>query len=261
MASLTQWTWVWVNSGTWWWTGRPGVLQSMGSQRVRHDWAAELNWTLVLSIPSPWTPSLIHNPFLSQALTVARVSSNLCLRQSLAFHQFWHSGWNPLLIPTLGILKSQTVREPCTWKQSFCLPVRFFPRIMLGFMSSAYIKIIRRKKKQECIILTVKSVLGVSVSFLRIFSWYLKGQGEVTCSSSYSKELGVEWKTAWFHTVSRTSDLLCALAALCLPKLPSTACRHPGLCFVSMFLYFPSCIHWFHFCPFCFFPVSSYPSS
>ena len=45
MASLTRWTWVWVNSGSWWWTGRPGVLRFMGSQRVRHDWATELNWT------------------------------------------------------------------------------------------------------------------------------------------------------------------------------------------------------------------------
>ena len=45
MASLTRWTWVWVNSGSWWWTGRPGVLQSMGLQRVRHDWVTELNWT------------------------------------------------------------------------------------------------------------------------------------------------------------------------------------------------------------------------
>ena len=45
MVSLTQWTWVWVNSGSWWWTGRPGVLQSMGSQRVGHDWVTELNWT------------------------------------------------------------------------------------------------------------------------------------------------------------------------------------------------------------------------
>ena len=42
MASLTQWTWVWVNSGSWWWTGRPGVLQSMGSQRAGHDWVTEL---------------------------------------------------------------------------------------------------------------------------------------------------------------------------------------------------------------------------
>ena len=45
MALLTQWTWVWVNSGSWWWTGRPDVLQAMGSQRVGHDWATELNWT------------------------------------------------------------------------------------------------------------------------------------------------------------------------------------------------------------------------
>ena len=45
MASLTQWTWVWVNSGSWWWTGRPGVLQSTGSQRVKHNWVTELNWT------------------------------------------------------------------------------------------------------------------------------------------------------------------------------------------------------------------------
>ena len=44
MASLTRWTWVWVNSRSWWWTGRPGVLRFMGSQRVRHDWATELNW-------------------------------------------------------------------------------------------------------------------------------------------------------------------------------------------------------------------------
>ena len=39
MASPTQWTWVWVNSGSWWWTGRPGMLQFMGLQRVGHDWA------------------------------------------------------------------------------------------------------------------------------------------------------------------------------------------------------------------------------
>ena len=45
MASLTQWTWVWVDSGSWWWTGRPGVLWFMELQRVGHDWATELNWT------------------------------------------------------------------------------------------------------------------------------------------------------------------------------------------------------------------------
>ena len=45
IASPTRCTWVWVNSGSWWWTGRPGVLQSMGLQKVRYDWATELNWT------------------------------------------------------------------------------------------------------------------------------------------------------------------------------------------------------------------------
>ena len=42
---MTRWTWVWAGSGSRWWTGRPGVLQFMGSQRVGHDWAIELNWT------------------------------------------------------------------------------------------------------------------------------------------------------------------------------------------------------------------------
>ena len=49
MASPTRWTWVWVNSGSWQWTGRPGMLQSMGSQRVGHDWATELNWTELMA--------------------------------------------------------------------------------------------------------------------------------------------------------------------------------------------------------------------
>ena len=53
MASPTQWTWVWVSSGSWWWTGRPGTLQQfMGSQRVGHDWVTELNWTELLSSDS-----------------------------------------------------------------------------------------------------------------------------------------------------------------------------------------------------------------
>ena len=45
VASPTWWTWIWASSGSWWWTGRPGLLQFMGSQRVEHDWATELNWT------------------------------------------------------------------------------------------------------------------------------------------------------------------------------------------------------------------------
>ena len=54
MASLTRWAWVWVKSGSWWWTGRPGVLRFMGSQRVRHDWATDLIWSESSFATSLW---------------------------------------------------------------------------------------------------------------------------------------------------------------------------------------------------------------
>ena len=56
MASPTRWTWVWASSGIWWWTGKPGLLLSMGSQRVRHNWATELNWTEVYNLK--WEASI-----------------------------------------------------------------------------------------------------------------------------------------------------------------------------------------------------------
>ena len=68
MASLTQWTWVLASSGRWYRTGKPGVLQSMGSQRVRHDWATELNWAFIvrqwlkhINSLSPLKPVLCHH--------------------------------------------------------------------------------------------------------------------------------------------------------------------------------------------------------
>ena len=50
VGSPTQWTWVWANSGSWWWTGKPGVLQSMGSQRVKHEWVSEqqMRWYFIV---------------------------------------------------------------------------------------------------------------------------------------------------------------------------------------------------------------------
>ena len=67
MTSLTQWTWVWVSSGSWWWTGK---LQSMGLQRVGHNWATELNWT---DVPS----TLKDSPFLTLHSEQCRVRSEL----------------------------------------------------------------------------------------------------------------------------------------------------------------------------------------
>ena len=54
MVSLTQWTWVWVNSGRWWWIGRPGMLQSIGLQRVRHYWATEQKIVWALEIQNKY---------------------------------------------------------------------------------------------------------------------------------------------------------------------------------------------------------------
>ena len=63
MASLTQWTCIWVNSGSWWWTGRTGVLQFMGSQRIGHNWVTELNWTVYHLLYSPDRSPTDHHFF------------------------------------------------------------------------------------------------------------------------------------------------------------------------------------------------------
>ena len=70
MASQTQWTWVWTSSRSWWWTEKPGMLQSIGSQRVGHDWATELSWkeclqwvALRLNTSSPFKPSTFSTHF------------------------------------------------------------------------------------------------------------------------------------------------------------------------------------------------------
>ena len=66
MASPTQWTWVWINSGSWWWTGRPGVLWFTGSQRVRHDWVTELNLSSDYWIPQLYEVYIIIISFTDE---------------------------------------------------------------------------------------------------------------------------------------------------------------------------------------------------
>ena len=73
MSSLTHWIWVLVSFGSWWWTGRPGMLQSMGSQRIGHDWMNELNWTEVCH----GFPSKKHVSFNFMATVTVRSDSAL----------------------------------------------------------------------------------------------------------------------------------------------------------------------------------------
>ena len=99
MASLTWWTWVWVNSGSWWWTGRPGVLQFMGSQRVRHDWETELNW---LSL-SQWCCLTIH-PLLPSFPPVLNLPQHQGLFQ-----------WVGSLHLVAIVLELQLQQQPIQW--------------------------------------------------------------------------------------------------------------------------------------------------
>ena len=77
MASLTRWTWVWVNSGSWWWTGRPGVLRFMGLQRVGHDWATDLIWSWGLLWVNTNDKSLDHKYLAPKGILRPRL---ICLR-------------------------------------------------------------------------------------------------------------------------------------------------------------------------------------
>ena len=86
MASLTQWTWVWVNSGSWWWTEKPGVLQSMLLQRVGHDWATELNWSE-------------SKHFLPTDLRFLCLLPPLSLAGRLKWKRVIYILWEPLWIP------------------------------------------------------------------------------------------------------------------------------------------------------------------
>ena len=79
MASPTQWTWVWVDSGNWWWTGRPGMLRFMGSQRVRHDWATELNWSSPPFTILSWCCCLVVKSCLTPMTPWTKPARLLCL--------------------------------------------------------------------------------------------------------------------------------------------------------------------------------------
>ena len=103
MASPTRWTWVWVNSGSWWWTGRPGVLRFMGLQRVQHDWATELNWSnlrninlggqnkkIYLKLSFPENPTQIFSvPFIWNIFDICLLIIN--------WRRQWHP--TPVLLP------------------------------------------------------------------------------------------------------------------------------------------------------------------
>ena len=87
MASPTQWTRVWVNSGSCWWTERPGMLQSMGSQRVRHNWVA-LNYKVFPLVPSELFYYFISSIVCSQPGDGKRMDYSLSAEMTCRLYQF-----------------------------------------------------------------------------------------------------------------------------------------------------------------------------
>ena len=123
MASPTRWTWVWVNSRSWWWTGRPGVLWFMGSQRVRHDWATELNWTAWGGRRKLTLSMVTTLQWLYYYTTVIMVMCHEILDLCVSEKQFASRipKWNQLVFHTQGnIAYCLMLREDCsfTWSSS-----------------------------------------------------------------------------------------------------------------------------------------------
>ena len=121
MASPTQWTWVWVSSGSWWWTRKPGVLQSMRFQSVRHDWVTELKSCLTL-----WLNELQHIrlPCPSQS---PRVCLNSC-QLSQWCHPTISSFVNPFspfpVFPSIKVFSNELalcIKWPKYWNFSFSI--------------------------------------------------------------------------------------------------------------------------------------------
>ena len=94
MAPSTPWTWVWVSSKSWWWTGKPGVLQSMGSQRVGHDWVTErLNWTEPVFLSPSWAMHLCD--FYIKMNSVLGCYSWGSWKAWMCCSSAWHGGAGP----------------------------------------------------------------------------------------------------------------------------------------------------------------------
>ena len=135
MASLTRWTWVWVNSGSWWWTGRPGVLWFMGLQTVGHNWVTDLIWSDPLYILKMVSPSLylfffFHFPFVVFWKNIWKIfnlaellmrtkqpkpeNSTRTFQECCLFVVFWKNIWKIFNVAELLIRTKQPKHENST---------------------------------------------------------------------------------------------------------------------------------------------------
>ena len=114
MSSLTQWTWVWVSSGSWWWTGKPGMLQSMVLQRVRHNWVTELKWTgdkVSFTLHPNGYRTILGEPYLQVIASAMSSKVTLSFWNTGSLWVVWHMMW------TMGIMVI------CMLSKLFCYEV------------------------------------------------------------------------------------------------------------------------------------------
>ena len=133
MASRTQCIWVWVNSESWWWTGRPGVLWFMGSQRVRHDWVTELNWTeLNIIAYFHFLTNKQTNLLLSRVWLLATPWTVACQAPpSMGFSR--QEYWSALLFPSPGDLPHSGIEPRSPTLQANALPFKPLPNSIAYF--------------------------------------------------------------------------------------------------------------------------------
>ena len=128
MASPPQWTWVWVNSGSWWRMGRPGMLQSTGSRGVRHDWLTELNWASFLGIWMSSSPSTVLGK------TVFPTLNDLTTLSKIIWPYVWRFCWALNSFPLIYNFIFMTVPDCCHYcnfvimlkSRNVCPPTLFF---------------------------------------------------------------------------------------------------------------------------------------
>ena len=114
MASLIQWTWVWASSGSCWWAGKPGVLQSMGLQRVRCDWVTELKWTgdkVSFTLHPNGYRTILGEPYLQVIASAMSSKVTLSFWNTGSLWVVWHMMW------TMGIMVI------CMLSKLFCYEV------------------------------------------------------------------------------------------------------------------------------------------
>ena len=217
--------WVWVNSGSWWWTGRPGVLRIMGSQRVGHDWATELNWTEDVS-----NSLQIHGlqcarlPCPSLSPRVCSYSCRLSQMQ-LSNHLILHCPFLllPSIFPSIWIFSNEltlSIRWPSTAVSASAsvLPMNIQDWFPLGLthsislLSKGLLRVFSSTTVQKHPFFYIQASLwSNSLRWIWLKNWFLKGSDLIVTGKKNPQNLGhILFLFDWISLFSLT--LLCDFA-------------------------------------------------